>query len=302
MNNLYWSIYKNLEREVNNLAELVHFSDGQLSVYSIRIADLLVRTAVEIESLIKELHKDAFGTYLTSTGQMLIALNNSWQLDKKRVSIVSANMHFTDNYSSFCPFKYSKSDGNDYYAAYNAVKHDRSSSFEKKANIHFLLRAMAALYILNVYFQKKDMIPLRKDHTLKDASFGSDIFSVDVSFRLVETSIKEVKQNTDNAKSMYIIRANHKQYRQYQKEILNAFNSQRKLMSEATSNGNLNKRKFGTNFYELAKTLIADEAELALLIRKLADIEAKPNTSRNNLTYEAILNKGQTIYPEYKEE
>ncbi len=41
MSNLYWAIYMNLEKEVSALADLVHFDDNQLSVYSVRIADLL---------------------------------------------------------------------------------------------------------------------------------------------------------------------------------------------------------------------------------------------------------------------
>jgi hypothetical protein len=56
MSNLYWVIYKNLEREVLHLGDLIHFDDKQLSVYSIRISDLLIRCAVEIEAISKELY------------------------------------------------------------------------------------------------------------------------------------------------------------------------------------------------------------------------------------------------------
>lgn len=53
---LYWNIYKSLERELLNLAETIHIDDSQLSVYSMRIANLLIRTVIEIESISKELY------------------------------------------------------------------------------------------------------------------------------------------------------------------------------------------------------------------------------------------------------
>ena len=54
--NLYWPVYKNLEKEVLKLADYIHFSDDQLGTYSMFIADLIVRCSVEIEALSKELY------------------------------------------------------------------------------------------------------------------------------------------------------------------------------------------------------------------------------------------------------
>lgn len=59
--NLYWSIYKNLERELIELSNKIHFCDKQDNVYSVHISDLLIRTSVEIEALSKELYKLAGG-------------------------------------------------------------------------------------------------------------------------------------------------------------------------------------------------------------------------------------------------
>ena len=47
--NLYWSVYKNLEKELVKLTSVIHFDDAQENVYSVHIADLLIRTAIEIE-------------------------------------------------------------------------------------------------------------------------------------------------------------------------------------------------------------------------------------------------------------
>ena len=54
--NLYWSIYENLEAEVLRLADDIFFDDKQLKVYSVTIGNLIVRCAIEIESLAKELY------------------------------------------------------------------------------------------------------------------------------------------------------------------------------------------------------------------------------------------------------
>ena len=56
MKNLYWHVYQNLEKELLDIGDTVFIVDGQLDVYSVRIADLLVRTCVEIESIAKELY------------------------------------------------------------------------------------------------------------------------------------------------------------------------------------------------------------------------------------------------------
>ena len=46
--NLYWPVYMNLEKEFLELAEYIHFSDDQISTYSMHIADLIIRCAIEI--------------------------------------------------------------------------------------------------------------------------------------------------------------------------------------------------------------------------------------------------------------
>ena len=49
----FWNAYKRLEKEVLELSEYIHISDDQLDVYSLQIGDLLVRTAIEAETLVK---------------------------------------------------------------------------------------------------------------------------------------------------------------------------------------------------------------------------------------------------------
>ncbi|MCC8087188.1 MAG: hypothetical protein LIP15_23530, partial [Clostridium sp.] len=52
-NDIFWNSYLNLEDDLLEIAKTVHVDDKQLDVYSMRIADMLVTTCVQIESLAK---------------------------------------------------------------------------------------------------------------------------------------------------------------------------------------------------------------------------------------------------------
>ena len=54
--NLYWAIYQNLEEDLIELSNNIHIDDNQLSVYSMKIAEMLIRISVEVESIAKELY------------------------------------------------------------------------------------------------------------------------------------------------------------------------------------------------------------------------------------------------------
>ena len=91
-NNLYWNVYKSLERELLSLAEIIHIDDSQLDVYSMKIADLLIRTTVEIESISKELYFREGGTKpddkdLYFDTDCLALLESKWSLSKKVVMV-----------------------------------------------------------------------------------------------------------------------------------------------------------------------------------------------------------------------
>ena len=58
---LFWQVYIDLEQEFQDLARSIHINDDQQEVYSMRIADLLTRTVIEIEAIAKELYIDNGG-------------------------------------------------------------------------------------------------------------------------------------------------------------------------------------------------------------------------------------------------
>jgi hypothetical protein len=199
--NPYWSIYKNLEREILILSNQIHFDDNQLNVYSIKIVELLIRCSVEIESIAKELYEQEGGNMnpVNADGRnrdlyfdtdCMDFLENKWSLSKKKVLISAPTFYFTEEkYNTLKPLNKAHKRGTSgakWKQAYQAIKHNRAKNLSK-GNIANLIEAMAALYLLNIYLKNEKVILNKGEFgssTSKnfDESQGSDIFSILMSF------------------------------------------------------------------------------------------------------------------------
>lgn len=201
MANFFLPIYQNLEKETLKLAENIFFNDEQLNVYSIKIAELLIRTVVEIESLSKELYvkNDGKKEKPFFDRDCLDLLEKRWTLSKKQVIITSPWLDFqqTEN-QILTPLHNANrcgSEAPDWAQAYQAVKHNRSKDL-KRASIKMLIRALAALYILNIYNKTEQEIT--REATPQDTSFGSQIFSAKTQSEfLFSTPTEIIKQPND---------------------------------------------------------------------------------------------------------
>jgi len=185
--NLYWPVYLSLEKEVIALSEIIHIDDDQLNVYSIRIAELLLRTCVEVESLSKELYFQEGGTKTNDNGlffdtDCIQLLVDKWLINKKKLIISHYNFHFTiESNRIIAPLNKCNKRGSSsskWLQAYQAVKHNRVKSL-KSANFKNLLNALGALYILNLYFKNEDF-ELRQKTYADDLNslLSSSLFSV----------------------------------------------------------------------------------------------------------------------------
>ena len=103
--NLYWGVYQSLEEETLNLADNILFSDNQTEVCSLKIADLIVRCAVEIESISKKLYQDNGGNMnarelheksdtLYFDSDCIQYLDKKWHITKKVVNVVNQKFNF----------------------------------------------------------------------------------------------------------------------------------------------------------------------------------------------------------------
>ena len=146
MNNFYWNVYRSLEREVIALAEVIHIDDQQVNIYSMKIADLLMRTASEVESISKELYRinggpeSPTGKNLYFDSDCINFLNKKWSLDKKKVFLSSPYFYLErKDFLEMTPLTDAgKKKTNPWLNAYQAVKHDRANCL-KEGSIKNLL-------------------------------------------------------------------------------------------------------------------------------------------------------------------
>lgn len=233
--NLFWSVYKNLEKEFQKLADFIHFADDQINVYSMHIGNLLVRCSIEIEAISKELYSDIGGNMspIEADGKQrdlyfdtdcLGLLDEKWKLSKKQVLVSATNFYFLNEENRILTPLYKANNrgtsGSKWKQAYQAFKHNRKNSF-KKANVGNLLNAMGALYILNIYY-KDETIDIGRVYMGTgefDNRVGSEIFSV---FNYRATVLKMassmcdscIVQNPDSNldRAIYIIKYDNKSF------------------------------------------------------------------------------------------
>lgn len=196
---LFRNIYKNIEKEFITFTDYVYIDDRQKGVYSLRIAELILRTAAEIESLCKDLYAtlgcDGGGGRFYYDDPCIKEFISRWDIDKKIVEITHPFVRFSTR--ELIPFRDAdkKTQGNPnanvWKKSYNDIKHNFRNNMGS-ANIGAFLEELAALYLLNIYagmLVKCDSGFDRDAASRLDCSFGSSLFAVKVSKILYAKSI-----------------------------------------------------------------------------------------------------------------
>lgn len=198
---IFWQTYLNLEKEAIEVSKYIFFTDEvlvngkggivvqscktQLETFSPHIADLLVRCCVQIEAISKELYFDNGGTKARGDSSILFdvdclkLIDIKWQTHNKTVMVVAPFFNFVkDENRILKPLKKAhKRQGTYWEKAYQAVKHDRYSSLHN-GNVKAFIHALAALYLLNLYYRNDSWITKYQDISKLDYSMGSAIFTV----------------------------------------------------------------------------------------------------------------------------
>ena len=302
-NNLYWNVYKSLERELLALAEIIHIDDGQLDVYSMKIADLLIRTSVEIESISKELYFREGGIKpddkdLYFDTDCLALLESKWSLSKKVVMISSSIFYLKKDVNIYItPLHNAHKRGtssSNWQRAYQAVKHNRAKSLNKGSLKHFI-RSLAALYVLNIYYQNQSFKQgSNSNGNMFDASVGSSIFSVQIHpFPGIDAS-GGYSKNGDFEKCIYIIQATDETKEQALK-VLEDLNNRimektlrqvKQEVSHVLESLSLDEKN------EMIKASVErNKAENRMLVVK--ENGAMLSKAFNAIRYEVVLNKNQ---------
>lgn len=198
---LFWQTYLKLEKEFLEVAKYIYITDSittyskgtivtsscqtQLGTFSPHIADLLIRTCIEIEAISKELYFDFGGEKARGDKDLFFDEDCLKQIDikcntHKKIVMVSCPAFNLTKEENLCfkPLKDAhKRQGTDWERAYQAVKHDRYSSISQ-ATVKNLLHAMGALYLLNIYYKNVKLTSKYSEIRNLDFSLGSSIFSV----------------------------------------------------------------------------------------------------------------------------
>jgi len=297
--NIFWPVYKNLESEFNKMMHYVHIDDTQLNVYSSKIADILLRSVVEIESISKELYSRNGGTktdHIKYDEDAIKHLIKIWAIDKKIVLITSPNCFLTK--TEIFPFvKDTTRTGKrtktySWNNAYQDIKHDRGK-YLTQGNIAHLFESMAALYLLNVYYSNNSF-DLEKDSKglSLSPSMGSDIFSIVIAKYSGHDGDGNYIKGNDFAKSTYFI--NHTQetseiffdsMRKFQ-ETVNEFAIKHPKTQEFLKTADASKLKGNWLWDALGQ----DD-----YVNVLRRAQQKAPIKGEQLKYEAVLNKNQTL-------
>lgn len=223
MINIYWPVFKNLERQFVELMFDIHIDDNQLNVYSLKISDLILRAAIEIESISKDL-------YLLNNGpkkqqikydeDAIKYLNQLWSL-KKKVAIISSPNCFLSNQVIYPFAKNDKRTGTErltyrWNNSYQNLKHDRGKSLHF-ANVKCLFEIMGALYLLNIFF-KDEVFKLGASSQISNfqTNLGSEIFSIELHelcFYYENEYFK--RENFDNC--VYFVRRTNKSVEEHER-------------------------------------------------------------------------------------
>lgn len=198
MNNLFFPVYQKLEQEFIDLSFFIFINEEQLKTYSIRIADLLLRTVSECENIASQLCKKEKVEFKQKNGkpksivnfsEYIEALDKIYNLKQKYVSFDYANCSKDAFDSKLSPFDKSEMEINkkkiinwSWYFAYNKIKHDRINYFNL-ANVENLINALSALFLLNNYNQDKIYYSIdgaNRNDLIKEINSLSKLFTLDI--------------------------------------------------------------------------------------------------------------------------
>lgn len=181
--NIYRQTYLNIEDEFVQISKFIYINDknknSQLNVYSSYIADLIIKTHVEIEAVCKEIYFDLTNDSRDNSKNLkydfdcLKTINDKFGIKNKVVYVTSNFIDLTDDkYRIIYPLK-----GKNRNKSYQALKHDRYANLEK-GNVLYLTKSIAALFLLNVYMKFQTIVVDYLELNKFDVSFGSKFFSL----------------------------------------------------------------------------------------------------------------------------
>lgn len=276
-----------------------------------------MRTVVEIEALAKELYFKCGGLEISERNlyfdtDCLDMLEKKWILSKKKVIVASANFYFDNEKNKVLkPLKKANKRGTssaDWKKAYQAIKQNRTKNL-KKGNIKNLIRALSALFLLNLYY-REDIFDLAGKNNPDFANNFSDIFNIKVhTWKGNKNEKDSYVKSEDYEECSFLIKWTDKykaEWNEYVKEqdkilrdmIFNHPKVKKHISDNLIENGMLNQEKFNLFIKERKYFDLLDmKNEYGVMVNQAF----QKSTEKLNFNlqspqkFEAILNKHQKV-------
>lgn len=284
-NNFYNVNYLQIEKQIVELSYQISFDDENLSkdVHSLKIANLILECANQIESIAKDLYFENGGQgerdKVYYDHDCLYKLLNDWKLQNRVVVLTLNSSDITRNeFKYYKPFAHTlknvlvvdnngdkvkeKRPNYPWNKSYQALKHDYINSITKYATLNNLLLISSMLFLLLSYqsFTKVEVTERKIELKEETIISSSELFSLkNISFANIEAVL-----NFDNYKQ------------RFQNEIENS-------VFIARYSDNSAKKILKNGGVQYATFRISPDP--AGQINQIEEVE-----------YETVLNKGQKIY------
>ena len=285
-NNFYNVNYLQIEKQIVELSYQISFDDENLSknVHSLKIANLILECANQIESIAKDLYFENGGQgerdKVYYDHDCLYKLLNDWKLENRVVVLTLNSSVITRNEFKYCkPFAHTlkntlvvdnngdkvkeKRPNYPWNKSYQALKHDYINSITKHATLNNLLLISSMLFLLLSYQSFTKVEVTERKPELKEEEtiiISSELFSLEnINFAHINAVV------------------NFDYYKQsFQNEIENSV-----LITRYSDNSAKNISKNKTVRYATFRISPDPVGQ----INQFEEIE-----------YETVLNKGQNIY------
>ena len=177
----HWNYFLALERDVEHLSRYVEFSTNNWDAYSLEMARIILAAASEADVLLKSLSArvcpEAKAENILGYKEVLAESFPDIPMFEVLLPRWGLNLTPWSNWANNeVPL---------WWTAYNKVKHHRDNEFHR-ANLHHTLNAVAALYVINLYFYRDQaveakLIPMQSLFRPSNEHFGGTTFN-DVEF------------------------------------------------------------------------------------------------------------------------
>lgn len=296
---IFWSSYKSLESEVEKVFRYIHIEDSQLDVYSMKLCELMLRIAVEIESISKNVYLGIEEIKEKETDNrnyedLIKEINKKYKIDKKVVLLTSPDCFLSNR--EFSPFeKNTERTGKKrmtycWNNAYQNVKHDRVKH-QSSGTIGNVLFGLSALFLLNIY--NNDLtIDLDRDSQGQtfNTSMGSRIFAISFHpWRGTDSKGNNLKDDDFNMHTYFIksTEASHM-------EVLNHHSKVNKIINEmAFKNPKVIEYLKSHDVEKLKDRWLWDALDKETIITYIKSAHSKHPIDSGLFKYEAVLNKNQ---------